>query len=309
MEKKLVVILGPTASGKSDLAIKLAKKFKGEIISADSRQVYKGLNIGSGKITKKEMEGIPHHLLNVADPKKNFSVAQFQKLTFKKIKEIQGRNKVPFLVGGTGFYIQSVVDNIAIPEVKPNWKLRNKLKKKSAKELFLILKKLDPERTSSIDPKNPRRLIRSIEVVKTTKKPVSKTSQHTQECWDVLQIGIKKNPEKIKKSIQKRLTERLKRGLIEEVKKLHRKGLSWKRLEEFGLEYRFVAQYLQGETPWKEMAEKLQKAIEHFAKKQNTWFKRDERVKWIKSYYEAQKIIKDFLVERIERKETFSLFP
>ncbi len=161
---KLIVILGPTASGKSELAVKLAKKFNGEIISADSRQVYKGLNIGTGKITKKEMKGIGHHLLDVASPKRKFTVAQFQKLAFKKIREIQRRGKTPFLVGGTGFYIQSVVDNISIPEVTPNWKLRKALEKKNTEELFSMLKKLDPARAKTIDSKNPRRLTRAIEI-------------------------------------------------------------------------------------------------------------------------------------------------
>ncbi len=118
---KLITILGPTASGKSDLAVKIAKKFNGEVISADSRQVYKGMDIGTGKVTKKEMKGIPHYLLNVASPKKRFSVAQYQKLALAAIKKIQGKNKLPFLVGGTGFYIQSVVDGIIIPEAKPDW--------------------------------------------------------------------------------------------------------------------------------------------------------------------------------------------
>src|SRR3989344_6131320 len=152
---KILVILGPTASGKTDLSIALTKKlalskiegFKGaEIISADSRQVYKGLDIGSGKITKNQMKGIPHHLLSIATPKRRFSVAQFQRLALKKIRDVQKRGNVPLLVGGTGFYIQSVVDGIVFPEVKPNTKLRAQLAKKSASELFSILKKLDPAR-------------------------------------------------------------------------------------------------------------------------------------------------------------------
>jgi tRNA dimethylallyltransferase len=139
MEKsmnKLIVILGPTASGKTDLSVKLAKKYNGEVVSADSRQVYRGLDIGSGKITKKEMHGIPHYLLDVANPKTRFSVSQYQKLALSAIKKIQKKGKIPFLVGGTGFYIQSIVDGIIIPEVKPDWNLRKKLEKKSNEELF-----------------------------------------------------------------------------------------------------------------------------------------------------------------------------
>lgn len=321
MEKehnKLIVILGPTASGKSNLAVRLAKKFNGEIISADSRQVYKGLDIGSGKITKKEMKGIPHYLLDVASPKKKFTVAQFQKLAVKKIKQIQRKNKIPFLVGGTGFYIQSVVDSILIPEIKPNWQLRKKLEKKSPEELFLMLIKLDPRRAETIDSKNPRRLIRAIEIVTATGNPVPKTYQQTQVCWyNVLQIGIIKSPEELKKAIHKRLLKRLKQGMVAEVKNLHNPptggGLSWKRLEEFGLEYRFVArllrydeqtkhcgqaQYLQNKITYREMIHKIQKESEHFAKRQMTWFNKDKRIRWIENQKEAENLIKNFVKEK-----------
>ncbi|MEK7124212.1 MAG: tRNA (adenosine(37)-N6)-dimethylallyltransferase MiaA [Patescibacteria group bacterium] len=322
---KLIVILGPTASGKSDLAVKLAKKFGGEIISADSRQVYKGLDIGSGKITKRQMRGIPHHLLDVASPKRKFTVAHFQKMALQKIKEIQRRGRVPFLVGGTGFYIQSVIDNIAIPEVKPNWALRKKLEKMSVAELFLMLKKLDPARAKTIDPKNPRRLIRAIEIIEETGKPIPKTFQYYMEYWNVLQIGIKKSPGELKKAIQKRLYKRLK-GMILEVKNLHRQGLSWKRLEELGLEYRYTAQYLQGKfnnpkisnkihpvkyrkaviSPKAKLFDRVKIESEHFAKRQMTWFKRhpapeqvrygaSKRIHWIENPKEAEKLIKTFL--------------
>src|SRR3989344_5362132 len=165
MRDMLIVILGPTTSGKTDLSMKLAKRFGGEIVSADSRQVYHRLNIGSGKITNKEMQGIPHYLLGVASPKRKFTVAHYQKLAMSAIKKIQAKGKIPLLVGGSGLYIQSVVDGIVIPEVKPNWKLRQQLEKKSVEELFLMLKNLDPLRSRNIDHKNPRRLIRAIEIV------------------------------------------------------------------------------------------------------------------------------------------------
>jgi len=297
MNNKLVVILGQTASGKTDMSVKLAKKHNGEIVSADSRQVYKGLNIGSGKVTKKEMQRIPHHLLDVANPKRTFTVAQFQKLALRAIQKIQKEEKTPFLVGGTGFYIQSIVDGLVIPEVKPNQKLRQQLNKKTAVQLYNILKKLDPERAKSIDQHNPRRLVRAIEIVTQTKKPIPKLVKNTP--FEVLQIGIKKSPQELKKSINKRLHSRLNPptggGMVNEVKKLHASGISWKRLEELGLEYRFVAQYLQGNITHQEMSTKLQKAIEHFAKRQMTWFKRDNRIHWVKNYQEAEKLVKKIL--------------
>ena len=178
--KKLIVILGPTASGKTDLSIILAKKLNGEIVSADSRQVYRGLDVGSGKITKKQMQGIRHHLLDIASPKRKFTVAQYQKLVIKIIKKIHKKNKIPFLVGGTGFYIQSVVDGIVMPEVKPNWKLRKNLEKKNTEELFQMLLKLDPVRAQLIDKKNPRRLVRAIEIVLSTKKPIERLKNKSQ---------------------------------------------------------------------------------------------------------------------------------
>ncbi len=290
---KLIVILGPTASGKTDLSIRLAKKFKGEIVSADSRQVYRGMDIGTGKVTKKEMAGIPHYLLDVASPRKKFSVAQYKKLAQKAINRIFKKEKIPFLVGGTGFYIQAVTDEIVIPEVKPKWKLRKELEKKSAEELFEKLKKIDPKRASSIDKNNKRRLIRAIEIVSETKKPVPKIKKGIPD-FQILKIGIKKEKDDLQKLIKKRLEKRLKKGMIAEVKKLKEK-LSWQRLDSFGLEYRYIALYLQKKITKEEMKERLEKEIWHYAKRQMTWFKRDKEIKWIKNYKEAEKLVKKFL--------------
>ncbi len=298
IKNKLLVILGPTASGKTDLSIKLAKKYNGAVVSADSRQVYKGMDIGSGKITKKEMQGIPHYLLDVANPKRRFSVAQYQKLALKAIKNIQKQGKLPILVGGTGFYIQSIVDGIVAPEVKPDWKLRKILEKKSNEELYKMLLEKDPKRAKNIDKNNPRRLVRAVEIVLATGKPVPPllsgfpAEGGPASGWDVLQIGMLKTRQELEKNINKRLLKRLQKdAIIKEVKKL-RKNLSFKRLEEFGLEYKFVAQYLQGKISKQEMMERIQKESEHYAKRQMTWFKRDKRINWIKNYKEAEKLVK-----------------
>ncbi|MEK7589729.1 MAG: tRNA (adenosine(37)-N6)-dimethylallyltransferase MiaA [Patescibacteria group bacterium] len=274
---KIIVILGQTAVGKSDLAVKIAKKFNGEIISADSRQVYKGLDIGSGKITKKEMRKVPHYLLDVANPKKQFSVAQYKKLTDKKVEEIHKNGKLPIVVGGTGFYIQAIVDDMVLPEVKPNYKLRKELGKKSTKKLFEILKKLDKNRASDIEKDNPRRLIRAIEIAKMLGKvPKLKTNSK----YEVLQIGLKLPEEKLKDNIHKRMLTRVKKGMVNEVERLQTEGLSWKRLESFGLEYRCVARYLQNKIDKKDMLIRLETDIWRFAKRQMRWFKRDIRIKW-----------------------------
>jgi len=294
MPKKLVVILGPTASGKSELAIKLAKKFNGEIVSADSRQVYKSLDIGTGKVTKKEMKGIPHHLLDVASPKRRFTVAQYRKLALKAINKIQKKNKIPILCGGTGFYIQAVVNGIIIPEVKPDWRLRSNLNKFPVEELYKILKKLDPRRAKTIEKKNKRRLVRAIEIIMKTKKPVPPFKKQPLP-YPVLIIGIKKSLEELKKIIEKRFLKWLRQGLIKEVKNLKKSGLSWKKIEDFGIHYRVIAQYLQNKINYKEMIENSLKELRNYAKRQMTWFKRDKRIIWVKNYKEAEKLIKKFL--------------
>lgn len=291
---KLVVILGPTSSGKSSLAIKLARKFKGEIVSADSRQVYKGMDLGTGKVTKKEQKLVPHHLLDVASPKKQFTVADFKPQAQKAIKKIEAKHKLPFLVGGTPFYIYATIDDLAIPKVKPDLKLRKQLEKKSTVELFNLLKKLDPRRAKTIDANNPRRLIRAIEIVKSTGLPVPDYSL-IRANKRMLILGLKKELPKLYKLIDQRLAQRLKAGMIAEVKKLRRQGVSWKRLQEFGLEYRFVALYLQNKLTYDEMVIQLQNAIHKFSKRQMTWFKTDSRIKWIKSQSQAEKLIRNYL--------------
>jgi len=306
MAKKIIVILGPTSSGKTDLSIKLALRLSSgqakkrfgingvEVVSADSRQVYKGMDIGTGKITKKEMRGVPHHLLDVVSPKKRFDVVQYRKLALAAIEKIFKKNKVPFLVGGTGFYIQAVTNGIVIPEVKPDWKLRQKLGKKPLPELYKMLVKLDPVRANHIDKNNPRRIIRALEIVLKTKRPIP-PFQVKNPDFKVLFLGVKKSKKELKKLIENRLLKRLKQGMIAEVKNLHKSGVSWKRLEELGLEYRYIARHLQEKIRYEEMIKKLQKEIEHYAKRQMTWFKKDKRIRWIKKQKQAEKSISSLL--------------
>jgi len=295
-KKLLIIILGPTASGKSEMAVKIAKKFNGEIISADSRQVYKDMNIGTGKITKKKMRAVSHHLLDVVSPKRKFTVFQYRKLALKTINKILNKNKIPILCGGTGFYIQAVIDGILIPEVPPDWKLRKELERKSTKELYQILKKLDQKRTKTIDKKNPRRLIRAVEIAtKIGRVPILKKRPLP---YPVLMIGVKKSLQELKKLIKKRFFRWLKQGLIKEVKNLKKMGLSWKKIEDFGIHYRVVAQFLQNKIDYKEMIENSLKEIQNYVKRQITWFKKDKRIKWIRNYQEAEKLVKKFICER-----------
>lgn len=278
-KQKVIVILGQTATGKSDLAVKIARKIKGEIISADSRQVYTGLDIGTGKITKKEMQGVPHHLLDVAKPKQKFSVALYKKLADEKIEEIISREHTPIIVGGTGFYIDAVTKGIILPEVPPNIKLRKILEKKSLAQLFKILKKLDPARAKSIDVNNKVRLIRAIEIAKALGK-VPKIKENKPK-YKFIKIGLYLPEQKLKEKINKRLISRIENGMIKEAQKLRKSGLSLKCMEELGLEYRYLALYLEKKISKQEMIEKLNTEIYQYAKRQMTWFKRNPEIKWL----------------------------
>ncbi len=275
----IIVILGQTATGKSDLAVKIAKKIDGEVISADSRQVYRGLDIGTGKITKKEMKGVPHHLLDVTNPKDKFTVAEYQKKAMLAIADIISRGKTPIICGGTGFYIDAITKGTIFPEVSPNIKLRKFLYSKSTIVLFEYLKKIDPERAKSIDSKNKVRLVRAIEIVKV----LGKVPKITEEIppYKFIKIGLCLPPEKLKKKIEKRLLARMKIGMLSEAKRLHREGLSWKRMEELGLEYRYMALCLQNKITKQEMLKKLNSEIYKYAQRQMTWFKRDKEIKWL----------------------------
>ncbi|MFA6050089.1 MAG: tRNA (adenosine(37)-N6)-dimethylallyltransferase MiaA [Candidatus Paceibacterota bacterium] len=275
---KIIAIVGPTASGKSDLAVSVAKEFNGEVISADSRQVYKGLDIGTGKISKKEMKGVPHHLLDVVSPKKKFTVTDFKELADKAIKEILSRGKLPIICGGTGFYIDAVVQNILLPEVPPNKKLRKKLEAMNPEKLYVLLQKLDPRRAKEIDKKNLVRVMRAIEIAKALGKvPKAKSNP----LYKTLTIGTKWEESELQKRIGIRLQRRMKTGMISEAKKLHESGLSWKRMQELGLEYRYLALYLQGKMSKSEMTEKLETEIRQYAKRQMTWFKKNQKIIWI----------------------------
>lgn len=276
---KVIVIVGATATGKSSFAVTLAKKIHGEIISADSRQVYRGLNLLSGKITKKEMSGIPHHMLDIVSPKKAYTVADFKKAGEKIIQDILKRNKTPIIVGGTGFYIDALVSGNILPEVEPDQALRKKLTTNSPAKNFTLLKKLDPARAKTIDRHNNVRIIRAIEIAQALGKVPS--LKQTQSKYETTWIGLAVPDEILKRKIHMRLKDRLKSGMLREAKKLHERGVSWKRMDELGLEVRYAAHYLQGKVTKQEMLTELEKEIWQYAKRQKTWFKRNKDIDWI----------------------------
>lgn len=292
--QKLIVILGPTSSGKTRMAVALAKKFNGEIVSADSRQVYRGMDIGTGKDLK-EYSRVPYHLIDVALPRTRFSAARYQRLAYRAIKDILRRGKLPILAGGTGLYIQSIVDGTVFPKAKPDPTLRKKFSTYTLAALLRKLKTLDPVTYGRIDKHNRRRVERAVEICLLTGKPLSEQRLKNPPPYDILQIGITLSKEALHKKIDARLRERLKSGLIAEVQRLRKQGLSWKRLDEFGLEYRFVSRFLRGELSLEEMTDELSRAIKNFAKRQMTWFKRDTSILWLSSPREAALRVRAFL--------------
>jgi tRNA dimethylallyltransferase len=302
----IIVILGPTATGKSDLAVALAKKYNGEIISADSRQIYKGMDIGSGKISAKEMHGVPHYVLDVVSPRTSYSVVKFQNAAQRAIRDIAKRGKLPIIVGGTGFWIDALVLNQHFPDVKPHKELRAKLAGLPAAKLLAKLQKLDPERAATIaDPQNPVRLIRAIEIATAEKKhkkleapkPIAKIS------YDPLFIGLDLPDGQLRLNIAKRLTKRLKQGMANEALALYAAGLSWKRMESFGLEYRAMVHLLRDAKPLEEIEQRLNFDIWHYAKRQRSWFRRNKQIHWIDASVKkqaravAEKLIAQFLNE------------
>ncbi len=277
--------------GKSDLAVHLAEwigaekigGFKGaEVISADSRQLYTGLDIGTGKITTTEMRGIPHHLLDVADPKDRFTAIQWKELAEKAIADITSRGKLPIICGGTGFYISALIDDLGFPEVEADTEEQKKLEEMSVDDLFLELKKVDPARSSTIDPRNKRRLARAI-IIARALGAVPQITQPTEAPYDLCMIGVNLPTEELKTRIHARLLQRLDAGMVEEARRVHAAdgmNLSYERMDELGLEYRYLGYFLKNELTREELVERLSAKIWQYAKRQMTWFKRDTRITW-----------------------------
>jgi len=286
MAKNLIVILGPTASGKTRLAAQLACDFQGEVISADSRQVYRTMNIGTGKDLKEYVidgRQIPYHLIDIEDPENEFNVFEFQKRFYAVFSAIRQRKKLPVLTGGTGLYLEAVLCAYDMPEAPINEEIRRELSEKSIEELQDLLCRLKPQLHNRTDLDDKKRLLRAVEIEKAR-------IRNNQDLRDRPEItaavfGVRWERSVLRNRITKRLEERLENGMIEEVAGLHAAGLSWLRLESFGLEYRFISEYLQQRLTFDEMKNRLNIAIHQFAKRQETWFRRMERkgvqINWI----------------------------
>ncbi len=312
---KLIAIVGPTASGKSELAVFLAKQIKkAEIISADSRQVYKYLDIGTNKVsgtwqtcgspTSAQVhvpaiaskrtcfiyKGIPHYCIDFVHPRKTFTVVEFAQCAKQAIQEIQKHGNIPILAGGTGFYIQAVVDDIVLPEVMPDVKLRKKLEKIPVEKLFKMLEGLDPRRAEAIDSKNPRRLIRAIEIITATGMPIPSVKKRKHNA---LMLGIAKNKEELRHAIEQRVKKQM-RGLINETKLLIKMKIPKKRIRELGFEYRLAFEYMR-KSDFRNIEERLVQENLKYAKRQTTWFKRDKRIHWVETKKDALALIRAYL--------------
>lgn len=292
----LIVVLGPTASGKTSLGVKLAKQFEGEIISADSRQVYRGMDIGSGKDLD-EYGDIPYHLIDIVDPGYEFNVFEFQKRFCDAFSTIEQHHHLPLLVGGTGLYLASILNQYQFTEVPVNPTLREELANQSHEAMVTRLKSLNPSLHNTTDTIEPDRLIRAIEIAEaeaTQPKPSVDLPS-----LNPLIFGIKWDRSLLKVRITERLKQRINHGLIEEVERLHQGGVSWESLHFYGLEYRFVASYLKGELNKNDMYQKLNSAIHTFSKQQEKWFRRMERngtkIHWLDGptdpYHQALEVI------------------
>jgi tRNA dimethylallyltransferase len=280
----LVAIVGPTGTGKSKLAIHLAQNFDGEIVSADSRQVYRHMDIGTAKPSPKELSLVPHHLINIVNPDENFSLAQYQELAYRAIVDIQQRNKLALLVGGSGLYIWSVLEDWGIPQVPPNLKFRHSLEEAAQEdkdELYQQLMKVDPVAGQRIDPRNVRRVIRALEVHRGSQTPFSQLQHKKTPPFNVLLIGLTTNRAELYRRIDLRVDEMIEQGLVREVKKLVNMGYDSNLPAMSGIGYKQIAMLLRGELTLPVAIQKIKFETHRFVRHQYNWFQlNDNRIEW-----------------------------
>lgn len=291
---KIIAVVGTTASGKSDLGIALARKYGGEVVSADCRQVFRGLDLGTGKVTPEEIVGVPHHLIDIVEPNDFFSMADFQQRAYPALDGILSRGRLPFLVGGTGLYVASVVEGYQISDKMPDLAYRAELETYTTPELYEMLIRQVPD--VQVEPKNRNRVMRMLEKLHDGDDivPVNRPR------YNVLQLGVTWERDVLLDRIDERLIRRIDAGMIEEVQRLMDEGATEEFLYKLGLEYRFVTQYLTGEIPTRdELIRLLGTAIKQFSKRQMTWFRRDKSIRWLDMtgdpMAEACRLIDEFL--------------
>lgn len=308
--KPLIILTGPTSVGKTALSLALAKAVGGEIISADSMQVYKTMDIGTAKIRTSEMEGIPHYLIDVLDPDEEFNVVLFQQMAKDCMQQIYRKNKIPILVGGTGFYIQAVLYDIDFTESESDHSYRSELEallqEHGVNYLYDMLKQIDPESALAIHPNNSKRVIRALEFSKQTGEKISDHNKEQKEkvspyrfCYFVLN----RDRAKLYETINQRVDKMLEDGLLQEVKSLAKRGYTKKLVSMQGLGYKEILSYLEGEYSYEEAIDILKRDTRHFAKRQLTWFKRERDVTWVnKENFKSEQEILEYLLHYLREK-------
>ena len=301
--EKLLILSGPTAVGKTELSLRLAKAVGGEIISADSMQVYKGMDIGTAKITKEEMQGVPHHLIDILDPKEDFNVVRFKTLAKEKVKEINARGMVPIVVGGTGFYIQALLYDIDFTDNDDDMSYRHELEEKAEKEgpeaLHEMLKEIDPESAEAIHANNVKRVIRALEFYKKSNTTISSHNREQRENvspYDYRYFALTDDRAKIYERIDRRVDIMLQNGLVDEVKRLLEAGVPEDSVSMQGLGYKEIVNYLQGRCSLEEAVYVIKRDTRHFAKRQLTWLRREKDVIW----FDKSKETDDEILERMK---------
>ena len=310
LKKPLIILTGPTAVGKTDLSIKLAKAVNGEIISADSMQVYKKMDIGTAKIMPEEMDGIPHYLIDVLDPKEEFHVVLFQKLAKEAMEEIYAKGKIPIITGGTGFYIQALLYDIAFDNNDGDMAYREELeelaKEKGAEYLHNMLAEIDEEAAKSIHANNIKRVIRAIEFHKQTGRKISEHNEEERQKvspYNFVYFVLNNDRQVLYERIEKRVDIMLEQGLVAEVEALYKEGYDSNLVSMLGLGYKEILAYLKGECTLEEAVYILKRDTRHFAKRQLTWFKREKEITWVnKNEFTSEEEILPFMIEQLKEK-------
>jgi tRNA dimethylallyltransferase len=292
---KIICVVGPTSSGKTTLSLELAKRFNGEIINADARQIYHGFVIGTGQPTEAEQQGIPHHLFGFLAPDRVYSVTEWKAAVLATVKDISARNKLPILVGGTGLYIQSLIDNYEPPQVPPQPELRAEMATRSLEQLVDRLEKADPDAVMWVDLKNRRRVERALEVVMTTGTSFKEQRQQGEPLVKACLVGLQRSPEELRTRIDAAIERMFANGWREEVQALHASGIPWDAPAMTSIGYRDIAEFIRGDVSYEEALEHIRAATWQYAKRQLTWFKKDQRIQWHQSKENVVRAVETFL--------------